>query len=856
VRADHIYSVSTRLPDALAPLRDIAMDLGTGGDERARDLFRRVDPDSHHLDDYLKLLSRVPQDRLDALAGDASFVAAATALREDLARLRDAPRWYQLEHGTEAGRDDLGLVAYFSLEFGVAEGLPVYSGGLGILAGDHLKAAADLGVPIVGIGLFYHYGYLQQSLDRSGWQRELSRQLNPHALALSPVDVDVVVDLAGVATHLRVWRAEIGRVQLYLLDTDVERNAPAERAVGDRLYGGDAEHRIRQEIVLGVGGVRLLDHLGFEASVFHMNEGHAAFSALERIRKLVVITGMSFDEAIEATRPSQLFTTHTPVPAGIDRFPRELIEKYFTSWADECKVDIDRLMELGHEPGTAPAADEGAVLNLAAMGLRLAGGANGVSQLHGEVSREMFAPLWPGLPADEVPIGAITNGVHGRTWVSREMADLLDRVVGTDWPEAGPDAWARMDEVTDEELWAIRRVNRERLVTYARRHARESLLARGMSEAEAAWADDVLDPSVFTIVFARRFAPYKRATMLLHDLERLRALLSSKKRPVQVVFAGKAHPADEPGKHLLRQVVELATNVEWRDRLVFLDDYDIGVARMLVRGADLWLNTPVRRLEACGTSGMKASLNGVLNCSILDGWWDELFDGDVGWAIPSAEWVENADERNAIESHGLLTLLEHQIIPTFYDRDADGIPVEWTRRMRACVSTLGPSISASRMVREYVDDWYLPAARRSRRLAQDDFAAARALVNWRARIASSWRDVHILGITHEEQAYVGDPQRVWADVALGNLTADEVEVQLWHGRVEADDHLHDPQRTVMQLESASGPTHGARFVASLSSLEQGSFGFTVRVVPSHPQLRDDVLAPFVAQGTPQVSCLD
>ena len=857
MRADHIYSVSTRLPDALAPLRDIAMDLGNGGDERARDLFRRVDPDSRHADDFLRLLSLVPQNRLDTLAVDPSFVAAATALRDDLARLRDAPRWYQLQHGANSGDRGLGLVAYFSLEFGVAEGLPVYSGGLGILAGDHLKAAADLGVPIVGIGLFYHYGYLQQSLDRSGWQRELSRQLNPHAMALGAVpEVDVVVDLAGVPTHLRVWKAEIGRVTLYLLDSDVEGNGPAERSVCDRLYGGDSEHRIRQELVLGVGGVRLLDHLGLEPSVFHMNEGHAAFSALERIRKLVVTTGMSFDEAIEATRPSQLFTTHTPVPAGIDRFPRELIEKYFTAWADECKVDVDRLMELGHEPGTEAPTEPGSMLNLAAMGLRLAGGANGVSQLHGDVSRDMFAALWPDIPAEEVPIGAVTNGVHGRTWVSREMADLLDRVVGADWPEAGPDAWARMDEVTDEELWAIRRVNRERLVTYARRRAKESLLARGMSEAEAAWADDVLDPSVFTIVFARRFAPYKRATMLLHDLARLRALMYSKKRPVQVVFAGKAHPADEPGKHLLRQVVELATNVEWRDRLVFLDDYDIGVARMLVRGADLWLNTPVRRLEACGTSGMKASLNGVLNCSILDGWWDELFDGDVGWAIPSAEWVENPEERTAIEAHGLLTLLEHQIVPAFYDRDADGIPNEWTRRMRACLSTLGPSVSASRMVRDYVNDWYLPAAHRSRRLAQDDFAGARELVQWRTRVAAAWRDVHVLGITHEEQAHVGAPQRVWADVALGNLGADEVQVQLWHGRVEAGDQLTDPELTVMQLESATGPAGGARFVTSLSSAQQGSFGFTVRVVPSHPQLRDDVLAPFVAHGTPQVSCLD
>jgi starch phosphorylase len=842
VLADHVYNVSTRLPAELEPLREIAMDLGAMGDERARDLFRRLDPERWGTDgaDALGVLNAIPQERLDELAGDSAFVASAVTLRDDLARARVAPRWYQLTHG-----DGLGLVAYFSLEFGLAEGLPVYSGGLGVLAGDHLKAAADLGVPLVGLGLFYHYGYLQQSLDRTGWQRELSRQLNPHAMALTPVpDVDLVVDLAGVPTHVRLWRADIGRVQLYLLDTDVESNAPAERAVTDRLYGGDAEHRIRQEIILGVGGMRALDHLGLEASVFHMNEGHAAFLALERIRQLVTTTDMTFDEAVEATRPAQLFTTHTPVAAGIDRFGHDLIEKYFASWADECQVGLERLMELGHEPGTEPAT----VLNLAAMGLRLAGAANGVSEIHGEVSRSMFAPLWPELPADEVPIGAVTNGVHGRTWVTREMADLFDRQIGPAWPEAAPDEWERLEDVSDEELWAIRRINRERLVGYARQRARRGLLARGWSEAETAWCDEILDPSTLTIVFARRFAPYKRATLLLRDLERLRALLFAKKRPVQVIFAGKAHPADDDGKHLLQSVVDLTTDMEWRDRLVFLDDYDIGMARMLVSGADVWLNTPVRRMEACGTSGMKAALNGGLNCSVLDGWWDELFDGDVGWAVPSAEWITDPEARGAVEASALLNVLEHQIVPAFYERDADGMPTDWVRRMRTSLARLGPRISASRMVRDYVEDWYLPAASRSRGLAQDDYAAARELVQWRARVAEAWHHVAILAITHEGTATVGDAQRVWADVTLGTLDPNEVQVQLWHGRVDGEDQLADPQLTVMQrAQTGTGST--TRYVAELASAEQGHFGFSVRVVPSHPQLRDEVHTPYVVHDT-------
>ncbi|MFA5883991.1 MAG: alpha-glucan family phosphorylase [Acidimicrobiia bacterium] len=846
MRAAHGFRVSTRLPEALAPLTRLAWDLAAVADERVQDLFRRIDPALWDADgvDALGLLGRVPQERLDAVAADAAFVAAATELADDFERRRTAPRWFQRERP-----DALGLVAYFSPEFGLAEALPQYSGGLGILAGDHLKAANDLGVPLVGLGLFYHHGYFQQGLDRAGWQHEHFKRLNPAAMALSLVpDVRIHVDLAGVPVYAQVWKAQVGRVDLYLLDTDIDGNDHAGRNVTDRLYGGDEEQRIRQEILLGVGGVRLLDALGLDPQVFHMNEGHAGFLALERIRRRVVDDGLSFEESIEATRPGQLFTTHTPVPAGIDRFTRDLVERYFGGWAAECGVGIDTLMSLGHEPGTP----DGAVLNLAAMSLRLAGGANGVSQLHGEVSREMFAPLWPGTRTDEIPIGSVTNGVHALSWVSREIDDLLDRTVGSDWPEASPDRWARVEEIADEELWAIRRTQRERLVAFARKRVKAGLLARGMTEQETAWCEEILDPGVLTIGFARRFAPYKRATLLLRDRERLLELLTSKKRPVQIVFAGKAHPADEPGKELLRTVAQLAMEIEWRNRLVFIEDYDIGVGRMLVRGVDLWLNTPRRPFEACGTSGMKVALNGSLNCSILDGWWAELYDNDLGWSLPSQEWIDDVEARDTAEAAALMTILEGGVVPEFYDRDGSGIPREWMRRSKAALARLGPEISATRMLREYVDEWYIPARLRSDETTADGFRRARELVAWRERIAAHWPGVSVQTMRHAEHVTASAGHRVIVEVDLGGLDASEVEVELWCGTIGPDDELVDPVVVPMTLEPEPADGSWRRFGAEVTNEEPGDYGLAVQLRPrfaSAPGLATGPLATWEPPNT-------
>jgi starch phosphorylase len=543
------------------------------------------------------------------------------------------------------------VVAYFSPEFGVAEDLPQYSGGLGVLAGDHLKGAADMGLPLVGVGLFYDHGYFHQKLDEHGWQQEEFPALDPAALPVTTVDARVSLELAGERVDAEVWRYDVGSVPLYLLHVD---------GVTDRLYGGDVEHRLRQEIVLGVGGVRLLAELGVEADVFHSNEGHAGFLTLERIRRAIVDDGVSFDDAIERVRPGGIFTTHTPVPAGIDRFPRELMDKYFGGWAAECGVDIDRLMALGHFPEESPDAP----FNMAVLGLRLAGRANAVSELHARVSREMFAAL-------DVRIDAITNGVHVPTWAPARPS-----------PELG-----------NEDLWRVRSEGRRRLVDMVRSRA-------GVD----------LDADVLTIGFARRFAAYKRATLLLSQPERLEALLLSDERPVQLVFGGKAHPADHQGKELIQQVVQFARRPEVRHRMGFVEDYDIAVGRCFYEGSDVWLNTPRRPHEACGTSGMKAVLNGGLHCSVLDGWWDEMYDGSNGWAIPSFEGEADEGHRDHLEADALFALLEGEIVPMFYDREDGGVPVAWLQKIRTSLRSLGPRVTAERMLREYVDRLYEPAS--------------------------------------------------------------------------------------------------------------------------------------------------
>src|SRR4051812_42168038 len=697
------------------------------------------------------MLGAVPAKRLKQLAADEDFLERLRAARADLEQYLTGDRWYQRLAASDATTPR--AIAYFSPEFGITAVLPQYSGGLGILAGDHLKTASDLGVPITGVGLLYRHGYFRQSLSRDGWQQETYPVLDPDGLPLSLLREEdgsvakVVIGLPGdESLTARIWVAQVGRVPLLLLNSDVEENSEVIRTVTDRLYGGNTEHRLRQEMLLGIGGVRAIRAYtrlqgAPEPEVFHTNEGHAGFLGLERIRELTEDRGLSFEAALEVSRAGTVFTTHTPVPAGIDRFPRDLVEQYFGGENAAPGVPVDRILALGTEdyPGGDPS-----VFNMAVMGFRLSQRANGVSQLHGEVSRQMFGGLWPRFDAEERPIISITNGVHAPTWVAREVFDLARRVGAK--PGSNPDddspeqVFAAADKVPPTEIWATKRVLRERLVKDARRRLAKSWQQRGATPAETTWISSALDPDVLTIGFARRVPSYKRLTLMLHNPERLKRILLHPERPVQLVIAGKSHPADEGGKKLIQEIVKFADDPEVRHRIVFLPNYDIAMAQPLYPGCDVWLNNPLRPYEACGTSGMKAALNGGLNLSILDGWWDEWFDGNNGWAIPSADGVDDPDHRDEIESASLYDLIENEIAPRFYDVDDDGVPTRWMEMLRHTLKSLGPKVLATRMVRDYVSQLYSPATENSRSL-NSDFDGARELASWKRRVRSRRPDV-------------------------------------------------------------------------------------------------------------------
>jgi glycogen phosphorylase len=831
------------LPEALTPLGELVANLRWSWHPPTQDLFAAVDPKLWEAvrHDPVRLLGEVPPERLYELASDTAFLNRIRSAHQDLQRYLTEDRWYQRADG-----DVPRAIAYFSPEYGITHVLPQYSGGLGILAGDHLKAASDLGVPVVGVGLLYRHGYFVQSLSREGWQQERYPLVDPNNLPLyllrdtdgSPVRV--YVSLPGARRlAAAVWVANVGRVPLLMLDSDVEENGQAEREVTDRLYGGGGEHRLQQEMLLGIGGVRALRVYGRVTGmpapeVFHTNEGHAGFLGLERIRELTEDNGLSFDAALEAARSGTVFTTHTTVPAGIDRFPHELIQQYFGGDNASPGIPVDRLLALGAEdyPGGDPT-----VFNMAIMGLRLAQRANGVSLLNGQVGREMFSGLWPAFDQNEVPITSVTNGVHAPTWVAPEVMRLARRAGGTELVERGEGWEQAVAKVRDAEIWSTKRVLRERLVQEARRRLRESARQRGASEAELGWIDGVLDPDVLTIGFARRVPSYKRLTLMLRDPDRLRSILLHPERPAQIVIAGKAHPADDGPKRLIQQMVRFTDEPDVRHRIVFLPDYDMALAQPLYPGCDVWLNNPLRPYEACGTSGMKAALNGALNLSIRDGWWDEWFEPEFGWAIPSAEGVEDPEHRDDLEAAALYDIIEQQVVPRFYHVDGGGVPRRWLEMLRQTLTSLGPRVQATRMVQEYVERLYRPAALSCREL-NDDYDGANALASWKARVREAWNDVtieHVESASGADAFEMGQSLRLRAFVSLGTLLPEDVDVQVVHGRVDETDQLREPQ--VGSLEVAEKYENGRyRFDGEVSLQRTGPFGYTVRVVPRHERL--------------------
>jgi glycogen phosphorylase len=854
------FTVRAHLPDRLAALDRLSTNLRWSWDKPTQDLFEAIDPGLWKRVgcDPVGLLGLVSPKRLDDVAVDEPLLRRLDGLAADLDDYLSRPLWYQQE--SEHGAKLPNGIAYFSMEFGVAESLPNYSGGLGILAGDHLKAASDLGLPLVAVGLLYRSGYFRQSLTADGWQSESYPSLDPQGLPLRlltdganrPVLVEVAMP-EETQLRARVWIAQVGRIPLLLLDSDVPENDHDLRGVTDRLYGGDQEHRIKQEILAGIGGVRAIRaFIEIEGrpspEVFHMNEGHAGFLGVERIRELID-AGLAFDTALTVVRSSTVFTTHTPVPAGIDRFPVEMVRRYFGSSTDGPSgpmsrllpgLPLDRIIAFGAE-------DDPAKFNMAHMGLRLAQRANGVSLLHGKVSRHMFNELWPGFDPGEVPIGSITNGVHAPTWAAPKWLELGRELLGSDDPGTPrePAVWERLNEVDSGHLWSIRSQLREQLVQDVRARLRRSYVERGASEAELGWIATAFDPGVLTIGFARRVPTYKRLTLMLRDPDRLEKLLLDEQQPVQLIVAGKSHPADDGGKALIQQIVKFADRPEVRHRIAFLPDYDMSMARQLYWGCDVWLNNPLRPLEACGTSGMKSALNGGLNLSIRDGWWDEWYDGENGWAIPTADGLADESRRDDLEAAALYNLIQKSVAPKFYERDDHDIPVRWMEMVRHTLIALGPKVLASRMVRDYTEKYYAPAARSLRRTVEpgadgEPFGAARELANFRLQVQEAWPKIQITDVDSyglPDTPSLGSELSLTATVHLAGISANRVAVQALLGRVDASDSLVDPMTVPMQH---TGTADGGNeiFSATVPLPIAGPVGYTVRVLPRHPLLAD------------------
>jgi len=839
------FTIEPSLPSELNPLLEVAYNLWWCWHGDALDLFRRLDPEGweqcYH--NPVAMLGRIDQQRLLELSKDEGLLAHLHRVSADLQDYLDKPGWWAKTHE----RSTQPVVAYFCAEFGLNECLPIYSGGLGVLAGDHLKSASELDFPLVGVGLLYQQGYFRQRLNADGWQLELFPRNDfpnmPVELVRSQEGgpLTIGVDMPGRTAHAHVWKIQVGRIRLYLLDTNVPENSPEDRQITAQLYGGDQEMRIRQEIVLGVGGVRMLKALGFSPKVCHMNEGHSAFLSLERIRLLMAEKGASFADAREAVTCSNVFTTHTPVPAGNDVFEPWLIDKYFAAFWAQLGLSRDEFLALGRqEPGNK---DE--PMNLTVMALRLSAHRNGVSRLHGQVSRKLWSNVWRGAPLDEVPIGQITNGVHAPSWISHDMATLYDRYLSPGWGEkpGDPAIWSAVDRIPDMEFWRTHERRRERLVAFARRRLHSQLARRGAGAAELAAAEEVLDPEALTIGFARRFATYKRANLILADTERLAKLLNHPERRVQIIFAGKAHPRDNPGKDLIRQIVHAARQEPFRRCLTFLEDYDMNVARYMVQGVDVWLNTPLRPMEASGTSGMKVAANGGLNVSILDGWWAEGYDPSVGWAIGSGESYDDLEYQNAVESHALYDLLEKEIVPLFYDRGADNLPRGWIAKTKAAMKKLAPTFNTNRMVRQYIEQLYAPATRQWDELTRSDLAKAKELSAWKRRLREHFANIRIERVSDNMDrvggARIGRDIHVEAVVDLGGLDPADIRAELYCGPLDGDGQLSRGE--AMPMEQVADAADGrARYTVKMPCKRTGMTGYTVRVLPRHEILQDPI----------------
>ncbi len=836
------YYVVPSLPENLEKLREVAYNLHWTWHSDSRELFRRLDrelwDETNH--NPVMILGNISQERLEEVSHDDGFIAHLERVYNKLQEYLNEKTWFSKSGNYSSSFN----IVYFSAEFGLTESLQTYSGGLGVLAGDHLKASSDLGIPLIGMGLLYKEGYFQQYLNSDGWQHE-RYEINdfdnlPMSLVLDNNNDPLLlsVTFANRDVFFQVWKIQIGRIPLYLLDTNVLKNSEEDRTITKTLYGGNVETRIEQEIILGIGGIRTCHALGIKPMVCHMNEGHSAFLSLERIRYLIQNDELTFQEAKEIGYCSNIFTTHTPVPAGIDVFANELVEKYLGNYyRNELKISDKDFYSLG----TIYRDKESSVFNMAHLAMNTAGYINGVSKLHGKVSKKMWVSGFKDVPFNEIPIGYITNGVHVRSHISKEMEELLVQYIGEKWLEnpASPSLWQRIDKIPDEELWRTHERRRERLVAFARRRLVKQVKSRGGNQAELTIASEVLDPTALTIGFARRFATYKRATLLFRNLERLNQIISNKSQPVQFIIAGKAHPKDEEGKKLIQDICEISKTEAFRRKIVFIENYDINVAHYLVEGCDVWMNTPRRPLEASGTSGMKVIANGGLNFSVLDGWWDEGFDPEIGWKIGNGEEYTDPDYQDELESRQLYNTLETNIIPLFYSRGEDGLPREWIQKVKQSMKKLGPYFNTHRMVQQYFENYYKTSFEKRLILSERKWSNAKELASWKENLRRNWNIIKLVKLeTHDKSKtiFVGENFPITAELNLGELSAQDVEVQAYYGPLDQQENPEYNETIVLKSESKKSKDGNYKFTGSITTRRSGQQGFTIRVLPKHPLL--------------------
>lgn len=834
------YSVAPVLPKELKPLNEIVKNLWWSWSQNAINLLRRIDRQlwERYEHNPVKMLGEVSQERLTEIINDDSFMMQFKTVQEEFKTYMEKKKtWYASikKKGNENMR-----IAYFSFEYGIHESLPNYSGGLGILSGDHMKSASDIGIPLVAVGLLYRKGYFRQYLNADGWQQEYDTENDLYNLPIklqtndNGEPVKIGVQMPGREVKAQIWKANIGRVDIIYLDANIEENSPEDREITAQLYGGDTEMRIKQEMLLGLGGIHALKSMGYDSTVYHMNEGHAAFLALERIR-VYMEEGLSFEEATNLVYASSVFTTHTPVPAGNDVFTKELMSKYFSDYVGKLGMDLESLLKWGRVYPEDP--NEGFCMTV--LALNLSSGSNGVSKLHGHVSRQMWQDIWKEVPYDDLPIKHITNGIHTESWISFEMQGLYDRYLGPRWrtEPINQEIWERVDQIPDAELWRTHERRKERLVAFARRRLRKQLAARGFPNSEVMKADEVLDPDILTIGFARRFATYKRGTLIFRDLERLKSILNDSERPVQIIFAGKAHPHDNGGKDLIRRIAEIGRWNEFRNRIVFIEDYDINVARYLVQGVDIWLNNPRRPLEASGTSGMKVPVNGGINFSVLDGWWDEAYDGTNGWAIGNGEEYEDTEYQDEIESKAIYTILEKELVPMYYDRGRDGLPREFLKRMKNSMRTCNSVFSTGRMVQDYTNMFYVPAHEQFMKLSEASYKKAKDIAKWKENVKAAWAKVAIEDVKSPEESkmIVGTSFDIEAVVNTGGLKPEELNVEIYNGQLTLNEDIENGCAVEMKHEKELEKGKHL-FKGKIECQHSGRNGFAVRVMPKHEDL--------------------